>query len=189
MFNAPARLHISAAHAHQFPKPLAWEFVVVGRSNVGKSSLINRITQHKNLAYVGKQPGKTRLINFYDCNGAGFVVDVPGYGYAKRSQAELKRYGHLMEAYFQERSLNGVLVLVDARHPLTQQDLEMIDFVQKRAVSTLIIANKIDKCNQAQKGQAKQRLEALGHAHVLFSSNTNSGIEHIHAWMQNQVDS
>jgi GTP-binding protein len=187
MFNAPASLHISAAHAHQFPKPLAWEFVVVGRSNVGKSSLINRITQQKNLAYVGKQPGKTRLINFYDC-GAGFVVDVPGYGYAKRSQAELKRYGQLMEAYFQARRLDGVLILVDARHALTQQDLEMIDYVKQASLSMLVIANKIDKCNQAQRTQAKQRLDALGYPYVLFSSQKNTDIAQIHEWMNQQID-
>ena len=187
MWTSGARFLTSAAHAHQFPKSRAWEFVVVGRSNVGKSSLINRLTHHHHLAYVGKQPGKTRLVNFYEV-AEGLLVDVPGYGYARRSQAELKRYGQLMEAYFSNRHLNGVVVLIDSRHPLSIEDQDMIEFVEKQSLPMVIVANKVDKLNQTQKAQAHKRLTALGHPFIFFSALKHTGTTEIQQWIEKNIE-
>jgi GTP-binding protein len=176
----------SAAEATQFPEPKAWEFVVVGRSNVGKSSMINRITDHKRLAYVGKQPGKTRLINFYSV-GEGYIVDVPGYGYAQRSQAELKRYGRLMEAYFKNRHITAVLLLVDSRHPLSKEDEEMLIYLRSLAYPILLIGNKVDKLTQAEFNQAKKRLATYDLPYMLFSSFKDQTGLALRAWIEERI--
>jgi GTP-binding protein len=176
----------SAAEANQFPEPKAWEFVVVGRSNVGKSSLINRLTGHSQLAYVGKQPGKTRLINFYTLN-EGYLVDVPGYGYAQRSQAELKRYGRLMEGYFKSRPITAVILLLDSRHPLSQEDEDMLAYLRSLHAPILLVANKLDKLNQAELSLAKKRMSAYALPVIFFSALKDKGTQDLRAFLEEKA--
>lgn len=122
------------------------EVVVVGRSNVGKSSFINAFTGKKRLAYVGNTPGKTRLLNFFAIDGDWMLVDVPGYGYAKMSKSQLMQLGQMMDDYFQNReNIKAVVQLVDSRHDPTADDIDMIGFFKEMHIPVVIVATKIDK--------------------------------------------
>lgn len=134
------------------------EVAFSGRSNVGKSSLINKVLNRKKLAKVSSQPGKTVTINFYNLID-GRLVDLPGYGYAKVSAGEKRRWADLMEAYFStERNIALVVQLVDMRHKLSQLDLDMIDYLEQMRFDFVLALTKSDKLN---KTEYKNRLEAL----------------------------
>ncbi|MBQ5591265.1 MAG: YihA family ribosome biogenesis GTP-binding protein [Clostridia bacterium] len=134
------------------------EIAFSGRSNVGKSSLINKLLNRKNLAKVSSQPGKTVTINFYNLVGAR-LVDLPGYGYAKVSAGEKRRWSDLMEAYFStDRDIALVVQLVDMRHSPTQLDLEMIDYLEQMGYHFVIALTKSDKLN---KTETNKRLESI----------------------------
>ncbi|MCQ2448379.1 MAG: ribosome biogenesis GTP-binding protein YihA/YsxC [Oscillibacter sp.] len=123
------------------------QFAFAGRSNVGKSSVINRLVGRKNMAYVGASPGKTTHINYFKIDQRAYLVDLPGYGYAKVSQAEKERWAKLMETYFQQESesiTTGVLI-VDIRHKPTANDLTMHDWFRQSGCPEIIVANKLDK--------------------------------------------
>ncbi len=127
------------------------EAVFAGRSNVGKSSLINKLLSRKSLARVSSQPGKTATINFYACEGAR-LVDLPGYGYAKVSRAEKERWAGLIDGYFaQERDIRLVVMLVDSRHKPTADDITMLDFLEETGLPTVIALTKIDKLNKSER--------------------------------------
>ena len=137
----------------QLPPADGIEIAFAGRSNVGKSSLLNRLFNRKSLARVSSVPGKTVTVNFYD-------VDLPGYGYAKISKAEKKRFGELMEGYFQSgRPIRLVVQLIDMRHAPTADDLQMIDFLQQTGLPFVVVLTKADKLKPT---QYKKRLEELG---------------------------
>ncbi|MCF0106474.1 MAG: YihA family ribosome biogenesis GTP-binding protein [Holdemanella sp.] len=137
---------ISCVDSSNWPASDMPEVVVVGRSNVGKSSFINALTGRKKLAYVGNTPGKTRMINFFSIDDSWMLVDVPGYGYAKMSQALLKKMGDMMEEYFSKREqLSCVISLVDARHEPTRDDKDMIEMLRSQQIPILVVATKIDK--------------------------------------------
>ena len=142
----------------QLPESDRPEFVFSGRSNVGKSSLINRLLNRKGLARTSATPGKTATINFYRLDNAR-LVDLPGYGYAKVSREEKRRWGGLIEGYLQaERDLRLVLQLVDMRHPPTADDRMMIDFLTEAEIPFVLVLTKSDKLN---KSQRRDRLAAL----------------------------
>ena len=142
----------------QLPPSDMPEIVFSGRSNVGKSSLINAIFNRKNLARVSSVPGKTATINFFKVENIRFV-DLPGYGYAKVSQGEKKRWSELIGGYFDDdRDLALVLQLVDMRHPPSKNDLMMIDFLIESEIPFIIVLTKADKLSQKQQNE---RLEAL----------------------------
>jgi len=127
------------------------EAVFAGRSNVGKSSLINKLLCRKSLARVSSQPGKTATINFYACEGAR-LVDLPGYGYAKVSRAEKERWAGLIDGYFaQDRDIRLVIMLVDSRHKPTADDITMLDFLEETGLPTVIALTKIDKLNKSER--------------------------------------
>ena len=129
----------------QLPDSNEPEIAFAGRSNVGKSSLLNKLFNRKNLARVSSVPGKTITINFYDVEGISFV-DLPGYGYAKLSKQELSRFGELMEGYFQSgRNIALVVQLIDMRHPLTGDDEGMITFLKEMDIPFIIVMTKADK--------------------------------------------
>ncbi len=137
---------VSSSGKENWPESDLPEVVVVGRSNVGKSSFINALTGKKKLAYVGSTPGKTQLLNFFDIDGQWMLVDVPGYGYAKLSQAQLKKLGKMMDDYFGEReNIACVISLVDARHAPSEDDLDMIDYFRQTGRKIIVGATKIDK--------------------------------------------
>ncbi len=140
------KLSISAAFASQFLDFDAREVVCVGKSNVGKSTLINGIVNRKNLAYVGQRPGKTRLVNFYNIINNIYLVDVPGYGYANRSFKEQENYARLMEAYFDDRkNLRAMFVVVDIRRGVSDDDEMMINLASNLRIGCAIVFSKSDK--------------------------------------------
>ncbi len=148
----------SAALLDQLPSPEVPEVAFSGRSNVGKSSLINRLLNRKGLARTSATPGKTATINFYRLDNAR-LVDLPGYGYAKVSREEKRRWGGLIEGYLQaDRDLRLVLQLVDMRHPPTADDRMMIDFLTEAEIPFVLVLTKSDKLN---KSQRRDRLAAL----------------------------
>lgn len=150
---------ISAVEKEQWPDSNLPEVVVVGRSNVGKSSFINALTNRKRLAYVGNTPGKTRLINFFDIDGAWMLVDVPGYGYARMSKEMLKKMGKMMEDYFSQREqLKLAIQLVDARHDPTNDDLDMIEYFKFLQIPILLVATKIDKIPKTKRVKALKNI-------------------------------
>ncbi len=141
----------SAAHPRDFPRDRLPQVVFAGRSNVGKSSVINRLLNRKNLARVGSAPGKTTHINYFLIDGQFYLIDLPGYGYAKVSKQERDRWGRLIEAWFADTSLMtlGILV-VDARHKPTADDRTMSDFFQATGRPYTVVANKLDKVKRSE---------------------------------------
>lgn len=172
----------SAASSSGFLRDGLPQFAFAGRSNVGKSSVINRLVGRKNLAYVGASPGKTAQINYFLIDQQAYLVDLPGYGYAKVSQAEKERWGRLMESYFEhgaELITAGVLI-VDIRHKPTANDLIMHDWFRQTGCPEIIVANKLDKLKKSQVEPAlaliRETLE-LGPEDILvpFSAEKGTG--------------
>lgn len=134
----------SATRAQDYP-PSEKEIVIVGRSNVGKSSFINALYKQK-VAYVGKTAGKTRLLNFFNVNDEYTMLDVPGYSFAKVSAKMLMEFGRMMDEYFANRKcLKLMIQIVDIRHKPTHDDLDMIEFARENHIKVIVIANKADK--------------------------------------------
>ena len=146
-----AEFVLSAASPQQFIHDALPQMAFAGRSNVGKSSVINRIVNRKNFARVGASPGKTTQINYFRIDNRCYLVDLPGYGYAKVSKAERDRWGKLMENYFQTAGLIdlGVLI-VDARHKPTADDVTMCDYFRTMECPMVVVANKIDKLKKSE---------------------------------------
>lgn len=148
----------SAVYQNDYPIHNLSEVVIVGRSNVGKSSFINSCFKQK-IAHIGKTPGKTKLLNFFNIDNKFVMVDVPGYGYAKISQKELLKFGEMMENYFNYRKqLKLMIMIVDSRHKPTNDDLMMMEFARYNKLKVLVIANKIDKLKQS---EIKEKLEII----------------------------
>ena len=181
----------SAAYgrAAQLPPCTSPEIAFAGRSNVGKSTLINKLFQRKNLARVSSVPGKTATINFYHCDSVIFA-DLPGYGYAKRSKSELVRWQELINGYLQgDRDLRAVLLLIDMRHPPTANDLQMVNFLIDTEMPFAIVLTKADKLNKTERAA---RLAALPDELpqyedlnvTVFSSVTGEGMDVLRALIE-----
>ena len=142
----------SAGAPKDFLKDGLPQFAFAGRSNVGKSSVINRLVNRKNLAYVGASPGKTTQINYFLVDDRAYLVDLPGYGYAKVSQAEKERWARLMETYFQDGAdaITAGVLIVDIRHKPTENDRVMHSWFRESGCPEIIVANKIDKLKRSQ---------------------------------------
>ena len=142
----------SAAVREHFLRDGLPQFAFAGRSNVGKSSVINRLVSRKNMAYVGASPGKTTQINYFRVDGRAYLVDLPGYGYAKVSRAEKERWGKLMESYFQDEGeiLTAGVLIVDIRHKPTADDVTMHTWFRESGCPEIIVANKLDKLKKSQ---------------------------------------
>ncbi len=154
------KIDFTAAYgtAAQLPPSNEAEIVFSGRSNVGKSSLINKVFNRKNLARVSSVPGKTATINFFKGDGVRFV-DLPGYGYAKVSRSEKTRWGELMEQYFSSgRDIRLVVQLTDMRHPITRDDRDMLTFLHYHEIPYVVVMTKCDKLN---KTETEQRLRDI----------------------------
>lgn len=154
-----ASLKISAVSPKQYPKEGYLEFAFAGRSNVGKSSMINKLLNRKSLARVSGTPGKTATINFYNIDDTIFLVDLPGYGYAERSKSETQKWGAMMEEYLANREpLVQTILLVDSRHKPTKDDIMMRDWIRHYHDRVIVIATKIDKLK---KSQVESNLELI----------------------------
>ena len=183
---AKAEFVRSAANSSGFLRDGLPQFAFAGRSNVGKSSVINRLVSRKNLAYVGASPGKTAQINYFLIDKGAYLVDLPGYGYAKVSQAEKERWGRLMESYFQdggELITIGVLI-VDIRHKPTENDRIMHDWFRQTGCPEIIVANKLDKLKKSQVEPAlaliRETLELTDEDILLpFSAEKGNGKEEL----------
>lgn len=176
----------------QLPESSAPEIAFAGRSNVGKSSLLNKLFNRKQLARVSSVPGKTVTINFYDVDEIKFV-DLPGYGYARLSKQELERFGELMEGYFKtDRNIALVVQLIDMRHPLTKDDEGMITFLQQMDIPFIVVMTKCDKLKkkayEERLRKSKEELSFIGNVPVVpFSSVTGQGINGIKNYIESAV--
>ena len=141
---------ISAASPKDFPKNRLPEIAFAGKSNVGKSSVINRLLQRKNFARVGEKPGKTIHVNYFTVDSKCYFVDLPGYGYAKVSQAEKERWGKLMEDYFAAGRIDLGIMIVDARHAPTNNDITMASWFIQSGCPFVVVANKLDKVKKSE---------------------------------------
>ena len=158
MYIVNAEFVISVSEANKLPDYNMPEIAVVGKSNVGKSSFINFITNFKNLARTSQEPGRTRLINYFLINKNFYLVDLPGYGYARVSDAEKKKWASLTDKYFESKNLRHVFVLFDIRHDPTDNDLQMIDYLFRKNIDFSIIATKADKLSTLQQNMSKRKL-------------------------------
>ncbi|MHB1127728.1 MAG: ribosome biogenesis GTP-binding protein YihA/YsxC [Bacillota bacterium] len=175
---------ISAPGPAQFPVLGLPEITVVGRSNVGKSSFINRLTGYKKLARTSSDPGKTRYINFYLINTSFYLADLPGYGFARVSKEMRKQWVQLIEGYLSQRkTLIGVMQIVDLRHPPSKEDVAMFQMLRTTGCPPTVIANKSDKIS---KGRQKQHLAVIKKSlglisePILFSALTGQGLLEVH---------
>ena len=141
---------ISAASAKDFPAKRLPEIAFAGKSNVGKSSVINRLLQRKNFARVGEKPGKTVHVNYFTLDGKCYLVDLPGYGFAKVSQQEKDRWGKLMEEYFAANRIGLGVLIVDYRHPPTNNDITMARWFLDMGCPFVVVANKMDKLKKSE---------------------------------------
>lgn len=176
----------------QLPESKEPEIAFAGRSNVGKSSLLNKLFNRKQLARVSSVPGKTVTINFYDVENVK-LVDLPGYGYAKLSKQELSRFGELMEGYFKtDRNIALVVQLIDMRHPLTKDDMGMINFMMEMNIPFIIVMTKADKLKKKAYEErlklSRQELAFAGDVHIIpFSAVTGQGINGIKNYIEKSV--
>lgn len=156
-----AEIAVSAVKPTQYPTTGVPEFAFVGRSNVGKSSLINRILNRKSLARVSSTPGKTITINFYNIDDSIFLVDLPGYGYAKRSQSDIREWGDMIESYLNNRpQLKQIFLLVDSRHEPTKDDIMMLEWIRTVRPDDIVvaIATKVDKLKKSEREDNLNRI-------------------------------
>jgi GTP-binding protein len=179
-------LTISAVRRSQYPTDNKPEFLLVGRSNVGKSSFINTIINRKNYARTSSNPGKTQTINFYLVNNEFYLVDAPGYGFANLSKANKKKFGLMMEDYLQNRpNLKQVFMLIDFRIKPTADDIMMYEFLLHYNIPVTIVATKVDKVGithqQKQRNAILDELElTVGNDFVMFSNINKMGKDQIH---------
>ena len=185
---------ISAVKPEQYPEDALPEIALAGRSNVGKSSLINRLIQRKNLARTSGQPGKTQTLNYYRINGSMYFVDLPGYGFARVSQETRKQWGKMIEKYLTERrNLKAVLHLIDLRHPPSAEDVMMSEWLDHIGLETCVVATKADKLPKGKRPMhAKVIREKLGLSKerplIVFSSEEGLGKDELWSWIETKLD-
>ena len=174
-------LSISAVRQSQYPTDNKPEFLLVGRSNVGKSSFINSIIERRNYARTSSKPGKTQTLNFYNVNNDFYLVDVPGYGYASVSKERQQKFGMMIEEYLTNReNLKEVFLLIDFRHKPTNDDLLMYKFLKYYDLSVTIILTKVDKIGRTLREKQLQLIKDTLNIkeedkYILFSSTTKLG--------------
>lgn len=140
-----AELTVSATSPKQYPKQLLGEIVLVGKSNVGKSSFVNSMLNRKKLARTSNTPGKTRQINFYNIDNKIYFVDLPGYGYSKMSKVQSVQMGEYIEEYLKLRDISMIILLLDIRHNPTNDDKMMYDYILRQNIPFIVLCNKADK--------------------------------------------
>lgn len=190
-----AELNTTAVRISQYPTDNKPEFLLVGRSNVGKSSFINALINRKNYARTSAKPGKTQTLNFYIVNNDFYLVDVPGYGYAAVSQEKQKKFGLMIEEYLKNRpNLKRVFMIIDYRHKPTEDDLLMYNYLKYYKVPVTIVATKYDKINKnSRPKQDKMIQEAMnvveGDNLIFFSSISKKGRDEIYQIIDSYIES
>ena len=180
-----ANLEIIATRRSQYPMEGKPEFLLVGRSNVGKSSFINSVLSRKNLAYTSAKPGKTQTLNFYNVNDEFYLIDVPGYGYASVDKKTQNKFGMMIEEYLAKRTeLKRVFMLIDFRHKPTEDDMLMYNFLKYYNLPVTVVATKADKIGGSKKQKnLKDILDTIdlvvGDDMVVFSSVTKLGVKEV----------
>jgi GTP-binding protein len=188
-----AEFIISAVKPHQFPEDALPEIALAGRSNVGKSSLINKLILRKSLARTSSQPGKTQQLNYYRINDQLYFVDFPGYGYAKVSKTQREQWGQMIEDYIKGREpLKLLLQIIDVRHPPTVNDRLMYEWLKHNRIPVCVVCTKADKIPKGKWDKhikiIKQELNAdPSDSFVLFSSETGKGREELWEVIMNVV--
>lgn len=183
-----------AVRTTQYPTDNKPEFLIVGRSNVGKSSFINTLVNRKNLARTSAKPGKTQTLNFYNIDDLCYLVDVPGYGYAAVSNKKQEKFGLMIEEYIMNRpNLKHVFLLVDYRHKPTDNDFIMYDFLKYYNLPVTVVCTKYDKIKKSQKEKQNKLIEntidlALGDEIIYFSKITKVGRDKIIKVMESKLD-
>lgn len=186
-------LEVSAVRRSQYPTDNKPEFLLVGRSNVGKSSFINTLINRKNYARTSATPGKTQTINFYLVNDQFYLVDAPGYGYAQVNKKKQKKFGLMMEDYLTSRkNLKQVFMLVDFRHKLSNDDIMMYNFLKYYKLPVTIVATKVDKIpitkQQQQRNLILEDLDlVIGDEFIMFSNVTKIGKDEIHQKIERTI--
>lgn len=184
----------SAVRRSQYPEDKKPEFLLVGRSNVGKSSFINTLTNRKNLARISSIPGKTQTLNFYLINESFYLVDVPGYGFAKVSKVLKNKFGLIIEDYLKERdNLKMVFMLIDFRHKPTNDDMLMYDYLKYYQIPVTIIATKSDKVSrnnyEKNKKMIRDTLKMVeSDEFILFSTVSKVGKQEVHDKILKLID-
>lgn len=187
------KMDLSAVSVQQYPTDGLPEIALLGRSNVGKSSLVNALVQRKRFARTSSTPGKTQTLNFYQINDAFYLVDVPGYGYARVSKHQRVRFGQMIEEYLIKRSvLHGVIILVDGRHVPTVDDISIYQYVRYYHLPALIVATKMDKVKKNQWSKTvKTVMETLNLNSIdqlqLFSAHNKIGQLEIWQWITAKI--
>lgn len=186
------KLVISAVEPKQYPQTNYPEIALVGRSNVGKSSLTNVLINRANYAHTSSQPGKTQTLNFYEVEHQLYFVDVPGYGYAKVSKKERARFGQMIEEYLSTRQqLKGVIQLVDSRHAPSNDDVLMTNWLAYYDLPTLIVGTKTDKVKPSQRNKVRSTIKKTLNLSnkqplVLFSAPTKQEADSVWNWINKQ---
>ncbi len=187
-----AEFVLSAVRPEGFIRDGLHQLAFAGRSNVGKSSVINRVVGRKNFARVGASPGKTTQINYFRIDGQLYLVDLPGYGYAKVSKAERDRWGRLMEAYFASGLITWGVMIVDARHKPTADDVTMAQWFRDTGCPLIVVANKLDKLKKSEIEpnllQVRETLSLGEEVPVVpFSAEKGDGREELHRLLEQAV--
>ncbi len=189
MINFKAEYITSGTREEHFPEHDQNEFMLCGRSNVGKSSFINTFLNRKNMAYTSSKPGKTQALSFFHINDEFYFVDVPGYGYAKVSKKQREEFGEMIEAYITTRkNLKTVILLVDSRHKPTSDDILMYDFLKYYEIPVIVVGTKVDKIGKTKikqhEKQIRNELNLDPNDKVfLVSSETKDGIEEVRKYI------
>ena len=183
-----------AVRTTQYPTDNLPEFLIVGRSNVGKSSFINTLVNRKSLARTSAKPGKTQSLNFYNIDDMCYIVDVPGYGYAAVSNAKQEKFGLMIEEYIMNRpNLKHVFLLIDYRHKPTENDLIMYDFLKYYNLPVTVVCTKYDKVKKSLKDKQNKIIEntidvAMGDEIIYFSKITKVGRDKIISIMESKIN-
>ena len=183
-----------AVRTTQYPTDNLPEFLIVGRSNVGKSSFINTLVNRKSLARTSAKPGKTQTLNFYNIDDMCYIVDVPGYGYAAVSNAKQEKFGLMIEEYIMNRpNLKHVFLLIDYRHKPTENDLIMYDFLKYYNLPVTVVCTKYDKVKKSLKDKQNKIIEntidvAMGDEIIYYSKITKVGRDKIISIMESKIN-
>ena len=166
----------SATKLSEIPSLAMGEVLLVGKSNVGKSTLINSLCSNKSLAHTSSKPGFTKLLNYYEVDNSFYLVDAPGYGYTISGSRHLASFGKMMEDYFSNPNLKLVVFLIDSRHEIGKDDKDFYEFLKENNINYLLVATKVDKLNQSENAKLDKYLKSINAGNYLKISSLNNSL-------------